>query len=179
MTARRSSPRVPARAAGPRSSGSRASTAKAPKAAAGTRPPELLHLPGLALIWGVALGAALLGVVIVDMRFQAADRRIETTRLQRESQVLRDDSARMQARLGAMRGGTHLRDRAITHLGMVEPDPSRVERIQVDPFRVKDFREAERAAIADAARERRQQQERATRPASGLLAGIPTERGAQ
>jgi hypothetical protein len=133
----------------------------------GERAPEPLQMGGLLLIWGAALAASALGVLVVHEQFRAADLQIETTRLQRASSVLRDEAARLDARLGEMRGGPRLRERATAELGMVEPASWSVERLEVDPFRVEDYRAAERRALEERARALADSQERgATRSAN-------------
>lgn len=105
-----------------------------------------LKVGGLLLILGAGAVAALLGVVIVDVRFEARDMEIETRRLQELAGERRGEIRALEAEIGQLKRGESLREAALGPLGMVEPAPAVVDRMEVSEARAEDYRRAAQKA---------------------------------
>ncbi|MDK2970790.1 MAG: hypothetical protein PWP23_545 [Candidatus Sumerlaeota bacterium] len=111
-----------------------------------TAPPAPLHIGALALILAAGAVAAALGVVIVDARFEARDLEIETRRIQELSSERRGDIRALEAQIGQLKRGESLRQAALGPLGMIEPAPAVVDRMDVSEERAESIRRASQKA---------------------------------
>lgn len=116
--------------------------------------PSTLGLAGVAVIFGTAAAATVLGALQVQARFAERDYEMEARRLQELARERRDDTKELQSRLGGLKRGEMLREAALGPLGMIEPPAESIGDLRVDPALITAFEDAQFKAQKEIAAER-------------------------